>query len=70
MVLAGPWLLRLDPDEAAGALAGLQTQPAALALATERSVAETGPSTGYSTVYPIAMITKIVLAQVLVSTLR
>ena len=39
-----------------------QTQPAVLALAVERSENDL-PNVGYATVFPIAMIAKIVLAQ-------
>lgn len=69
-VVIGRRLLRLPPGVLTGMLAGLQTQPAALAYANELSASETGPSTGYSTVYPVAMVTKIVLAQILVALLR
>jgi putative transport protein len=49
---------------AMGALAGLQTQPAVLGFALEQSHNEL-PNQGYSTVYPLAMLAKIVLAQML-----
>jgi putative transport protein len=48
-----------------GFVSGIQTQPACLAYASKKS--STGAAdVWYSTVYPVAMITKIVLAQVLV----
>lgn len=47
-----------------GILAGLQTQPAVLGFAQEQTRNEM-PNIGYATVYPIAMILKIILAQVL-----
>ncbi len=49
---------------AAGMLAGLQTQPAVLGFATE-SLKSDEPNVGYATVYPIATLCKLILAQVL-----
>jgi len=49
-----------------GMVAGLQTQPATLAFATEQARSEQ-PNMGYAAVYPIAMIGKILLAQVLLA---
>jgi putative transport protein len=49
---------------AMGALAGLQTQPAVLGFALEQSRNDL-PNHGYSTVYPLAMLAKIMLAQLL-----
>jgi putative transport protein len=49
---------------AMGMLAGLQTQPAVLAYANEQARTEL-PNRGYTTVYPLAMITKIITAQIL-----
>ena len=54
-----PWL------ETAGALAGAQTQPAILAYVDERTAHDTRVGVAYALVYPVAMITKIVIAQVL-----
>lgn len=45
-----------------GLLAGLQTQPAVLSHALEQTGNEM-PNIGYATVYPVAIIAKIVLAQ-------
>jgi putative transport protein len=44
----------------------MQTQPAVLAFAVEQADTDL-PNTGYASVYPVATIAKIVLAQVLVS---
>ena len=49
-----------------GMLAGMQTQPALLSFAAEQSGDEL-PNVGYASVYPVATITKIVLAQVLLA---
>ena len=54
-----PWL------DTAGAIAGGQTQPAILAYVSERTGHDTRVGVAYALVYPAAMITKIVVAQVL-----
>ena len=56
-----PWL------ETAGAVAGAQTQPAVLAFVDDRTGHDTRVGVGYALVYPVAMIVKIVVAQLLVS---
>ena len=53
-----PWL------ETAGAIGGAQTQPA-IAYVNERTGHDTRVGVAYALVYPVAMITKIVIAQVL-----
>ena len=50
--------------EYSGLLAGLQTQPAVLGFATETMKSDE-PNVSYATVYPLATITKLVLAQLL-----
>jgi putative transport protein len=47
-----------------GVLAGIQTQPATLGFGLEQSRDDL-PNVGYATVYPLAMIAKLVLAQLL-----
>ncbi len=59
-------IMRIPFPIAIGMLAGLQTQPAVLAFATERSGNDL-PNQGYATVYPLAMIAKILLAQLLLT---
>lgn len=54
-----------DMTAALGLLAGVHTQPAALAFANERSGSDL-PNASYAAVYPTALIAKIVLAQLLV----
>ena len=49
----------------AGVIAGIQTQPAVLAFASERTPAEQEVNLGYASVYPLAVIAKIVVAQVM-----
>ncbi len=57
-------LLHIPMGMMVGVLAGLQTQPAVLGFALEQSGNEL-PNIGYATVYPVAMIVKILLAQIL-----
>jgi putative transport protein len=52
-----------------GMLAGLQTQPVLLGFALEQTGNDL-PNMGYSAVYPIALITKIVCAQLLLTLLQ
>ena len=65
-IALGRFVLRVHVDVLCGMLAGMQTQPAVLAFAVEQAGSEL-PSNGYASVYPIATIAKIVLAQVLLS---
>jgi putative transport protein len=57
-------VMRVTFGRAMGMLAGLQTQPAVLAYANEQARMEL-PNRGYTTVYPLAMIAKIIVAQIL-----
>jgi putative transport protein len=62
-------LLKIPMSVMTGILAGQQTQPAALGFALEQAHNEL-PNIGYATVYPLATIAKIVLAELLLSLLR
>ena len=62
-------VLHLPMGILTGIIAGLQTQPATLGFALEQAGNE-GPNIGYATVYPLAMIGKILLAQALLVLLR
>lgn len=64
----GSRLLRIPMSLLIGMLAGLQTNPAILSYATLQTGNDI-PNVGYVTVYPAAMITKILLAQILLSLL-
>lgn len=59
-------LLRIPMAVLTGMLSGIQTQPAVLAFAQERSDDDL-PGVGYARTYPIAILLKIVLAQVLLA---
>jgi putative transport protein len=60
-------VLGLDPVTASGMLAGMQTQPAVLAFASERTANDDRVNVGYALVYPVAMLVKLLLAQLLAS---
>jgi putative transport protein len=64
MLAAGRWL-GLGPPGASGLIAGAQTQPAVLAFAAERTGDQRLDLT-YALVLPVAMVVKIVAAQLLV----
>ena len=64
--LATELVLRRDLVASAGMLAGIETQPAALAFASERSEGDERISVAYALVFPAAMITKIIAVQFLV----
>jgi len=67
LVLAiGEKYLRLPVAAILGMMSGIQTQPAVLAYATQTTESDL-PNTWYATVYPAAMVAKILLAQVVVS---
>jgi putative transport protein len=58
----GHRVLRIPAAQLAGMLAGLQTQPAVLAYASEQTRDDL-PERGYAMVFPVAMVIKIILAQ-------
>lgn len=64
--LVATLVARRDAVEAAGVLAGIETQPAALAFGLERSGGDERISRAYALVFPVAMIAKIVVVQFLV----
>jgi len=63
----GRRLLRVPAATLAGIVAGTQTQPAVLAYAGAQVTDDRELNLGYATVYPLAVILKIVLAQLLVA---
>jgi len=69
VLLLGSRLLRLPTRTLVGVLGGMQTQPAVLAYASDQLDDDRELSLGYASVYPLAMITKIVLAQLLITAL-
>jgi putative transport protein len=64
--LAVQVVLRRDVIETAAMLAGMETQPAALVYAAERSGGDDRVNLAYALVFPAAMIAKIIVVQLLV----
>jgi putative transport protein len=64
----GHKLLKIPMGRMLGVLAGIQTQPALLGFAVNQTGDEE-PNVGYAAVYPIALIAKIVLAQIVLALL-
>ena len=62
-------ILKIPMGLLTGILAGMQTQPAVLGFAQEQARNEL-PNIGYATVYPVAMIAKILLAQLILILFR
>ncbi len=60
------WVFKLGGVRSAGVLGGVQTQPALLGFANERTGYDARVSLGYALVYPTAMIVKVIAAQFLV----
>jgi putative transport protein len=67
-LLVGHRFLRIPFPRLAGMLAGFQTQPAVLAFVNEQAKSEQ-PNIGYSSVFPIATLTKIIFVQILLTLL-
>jgi putative transport protein len=68
MLWIGYKVFRIPMSLLTGMLAGLQTQPAVLSYALEQSRNEL-PNIGYATVFPVATIAKILLAQLILTLL-
>ena len=64
-IIIGHKVLKIPFGQVTGILAGLQTHPAVLTFTNDTAKNEL-PSMGYTSVYPMAMIAKIILAQVLI----
>lgn len=65
-MLVGRYVLRVPWGILLGVVAGTQTQPAVLAFASEQTK-DDYPNAGYATVYPLATIAKIVIAQAILA---
>ena len=63
VAIAGSWFFGgMFGPRLAGALAGMQTQPAVLAFANDRTKDDPRVNLGYALIYPAAMIVKVLLA--------
>lgn len=69
MLVVGRKVLLLPMPLLLGMVAGIHTQPAALAFAGQQTKSDQ-PNVGYAAIYPLATIAKIVLAQLLLALLR
>jgi len=69
LLIVGHFVLRIPMSLLIGMLAGLQTNPAVLGYATSQTRNDL-PNIGYATVYPVAMIAKIILAQLIIILMR
>ncbi len=58
--------MRTDVVQTAGTFAGIETQPAALAYASDRTAGDERVNAAYALVFPVAMIAKIIVVQFLV----
>lgn len=67
-ILVGYKYLKLPMSAVMGMASGMHTQPACLAYANQHAQSDQ-PNIWYATVYPASMITKIILAQIIVSVL-
>ena len=67
-ILVGYKYLKLPMSAVMGMASGMHTQPACLAYANQQAQNDQ-PNIWYATVYPASMITKIILAQIIVSVL-
>lgn len=65
LVLIARFILGLGGPRLAGIIAGSQTQPAVLAFANSSTRFDDRVALGYALVYPVAMVTKIVVTQLL-----
>lgn len=59
------WIWHMGGTQLAGALGGAQTQPAVLAFANGRTQDDPRVALGYALVYPVAMVTKILIATII-----
>lgn len=65
LIILGSRVLRATGPRLAGYVAGSQTQPAVLAFANSATRFNPEVALGYALVYPVAMVTKILVAQIL-----
>jgi putative transport protein len=68
VALAARYCLKIDYPTMCGVLAGSMTDPPALAFATSFTESDQ-PLTAYAAVYPLVMILRVFIAQILVLTL-
>ena len=64
MILIGYKVMKTPFTKLSGMVAAMNTQPATLAFANDQTKTDQA-NIGYATVYPLALISKIVVAQIL-----
>ncbi|HNM05922.1 MAG TPA: hypothetical protein PKK05_23610, partial [Leptospiraceae bacterium] len=69
MMLAGRYFLKIPFPLLLGIVSGMQTQPACIAYANAEAK-NSVPNYGYSLVFPAAMITKIILVQIIFNVMK
>ena len=69
LLVGGMRFLHMPGRTLVGVVAGMQTQPAVLAYASDQLDDDRELTLGYASVYPLAVIAKIVIAQVVISLL-
>ncbi len=69
MMLAGRYFLKIPFPLLLGIVSGMQTQPACIAYANAEAK-NSVPNFGYSLVFPAAMITKIILVQIIFNVMK
>jgi putative transport protein len=62
--VVGYRILKIPFESLMGLISGIQTQPACLAYATREANSEV-PNVAYAAVYPVALIAKVILAQLI-----
>lgn len=67
-LILGHYWLKIPFPRLSGMLAGVQTQPAVLAFVNDQTKSEQ-PNIGYSSVFPVATLSKIILIQILLTLL-
>jgi putative transport protein len=67
-ILIGYKYLKLPMAAVMGLMSGIQTQSACLAYSNQQTDTDL-PNVWYTTVYPASMVVKIIIAQVMVSTM-
>ena len=63
-LVVGYRILKIPFESLMGLISGIQTQPACLAYATREANSEV-PNIAYTAVYPVALIAKVILAQLI-----
>ena len=69
MILIGRFILKIPYPLLMGIISGMQTQPACIAY-VNGEIKNSVPNFGYSLVFPVSMITKIILVQIIFNIMK